>query len=448
MLKRKIDSYIRNYYANSRNALLITGVRQTGKTYSIREFGQAFKSFIEINFIENPDAVELFRGARSSDDILLRLSALTTKPLIKGETLVFFDEVQRCPEIVTAIKFLVDEGSYRYILSGSLLGVELKDLRSEPVGYMGIKDMYPLDFEEFVSCVGVGRRVIDSLRDSWTCRKPVDDFVHTRMMELFRLYLVVGGMPAAVDKYIESNNLQEVMAVQQDIIRLYKRDIAQYDPNNKLYIEEIFNLIPPELNTKNKRFILKRLNENAKFERYRNSFLWLKNAGVALPVYNVEEPKVPLLLSRSRNLFKLFQSDVGLLAAQYADGIQLQIIKGDKSINYGAVYENAVAQELVAHGLEPYYYNNKKRGELDFVIESGGKVLPVEVKSGKDYESHRALSNIMDCKEYNLAEAIVFNNDNMRVEGKIVYAPVYMTMFLERDYTAPTCYKVDLSGLQ
>ena len=448
MLKRKIDSYIRNYYANSRNALLITGVRQTGKTYSIREFGQAFKSFIEINFIENPDAVELFRGARSSDDILLRLSALTTKPLIKGETLIFFDEVQRCPEIVTAIKFLVDEGSYRYILSGSLLGVELKDLRSEPVGYMGIKDMYPLDFEEFVSCVGVGNRVSDSLRDSWTCRKPVDDFVHARMMELFRLYLVVGGMPAAVDKYIETNNLQEVMAVQQDIIRLYKRDIAQYDPDNKLYIEEIFKLIPPELNAKNKRFILKRLNENAKFERYRNSFLWLKNAGVALPVYNVEEPKVPLLLSRSRNLFKLFQSDVGLLAAQYADGIQLQIIKGDKSINYGAVYENAVAQELVAHGLEPYYYNNKKRGELDFVIESGGKVLPVEVKSGKDYESHRALSNIMDCKEYNLAEAIVFNNDNMRVEGKIVYAPVYMTMFLERDYTAPTCYKVDLSGLQ
>lgn len=448
MLKRKIDSYIRSYYANSRNALLITGARQTGKTYSIREFGQTFKSFIEINFIENPDAVELFRGARSSDDILLRLSALTTKPLIKGETLIFFDEVQRCPEIVTAIKFLVDEGSYRYILSGSLLGVELKDLRSEPVGYMGIKDMYPLDFEEFVSCVGVGNRVIDSLRDSWTCCKPVDDFVHARMMELFRLYLVVGGMPAAVDKYIETNNLQEVMAVQQDIIRLYKRDIAQYDPDNKLYIEEIFNLIPPELNAKNKRFILKRLNENAKFERYRNSFLWLKNAGVALPVYNVEEPKVPLLLSRSRNLFKLFQSDVGLLAAQYADGIQLQIIKGDKNINYGAVYENAVAQELVAHGLEPYYYNNKKRGELDFVIESGGKVLPVEVKSGKDYESHRALPNIMDCKEYNLAEAIVFNNDNMRVEGKIVYAPVYMTMFLERDLTAPTYYKVDLSGLQ
>lgn len=447
MLKRKIDRYIRNYYDTTRNALLITGARQIGKTYSIREFGKSFKSFVEINFIDHPEAVDVFKGAKSSADILLRLSAMTTIPLIKGETLIFFDEVQKCPDIVTAIKFLVDEGSYRYILSGSLLGVELKDLRSEPVGYMGVKDMYPLDFEEFISCVGINDKVIDSLRTAWERRTPVDDFIHTKIMELFRLYLVVGGMPAAVNKYIESNNMQEVMIIQQDIIRLYKRDIAQYDPDNKLYIEEIFNLIPPELNAKNKRFILKRLNENAKFERYQNSFLWLKNAGVALPVYNVEEPKIPLLLSRSRNLFKLFQNDIGLLAAQYAEGIQLRIIKGDKDINFGSIYENAVAQELVAHGLEPYYYNNKKRGELDFVIELGGKVLPIEVKSGKDYDTHRALSNIMDCREYDLLEAIVFNNDNLRKDSKIVYAPIYMVMFMERNNAAPTFYKVDLSGL-
>lgn len=446
MLTRKIDSYIHNYYETTRNALLITGARQIGKTFSIRKFGQAFKSFIEINFVDNPEAAEVFKGAKSSADILLRLSAITTTPLIKGETLIFFDEVQKCPEIVTAIKFLVDEGSYRYILSGSLLGVELKDLRSEPVGYMGIKDMYPLDFEEFISGVGINDKIIASLRNAWENRTSVDDFIHSKLMELFRLYLVVGGMPAAINKYIESNNLQEVMAVQQDIIRLYKRDIAQYDPNNKLYIEEIFNLIPPELNAKNKRFILKQLNENAKFERYQNSFLWLKNAGVALPVYNVEEPKMPLLLARSRNLFKLFQNDIGLLAAQYAEGIQLRIIKGDKDINFGSIYENAVAQELIAHGLEPYYYNNKKRGELDFVIELGGKVLPIEVKSGKNYDTHRALSNIMDCNEYDLPEAVVFNNDNLRVEGKIVYAPIYMTMFLAKDNTAPTYYKVDLSG--
>ena len=448
MIRRKIDAYLRNYYAHTRSALLVTGARQTGKTFSIREFGKTFKSFIEINFVENPDAAEIFKGAKSAAEILLRISAMTATPLVKGRTLIFFDEVQRCPDIVTAIKFLVDEGSYRYILSGSLLGVELRDLRSEPVGYMGVKEMYPLDFEEFITCVGIDGQVVAALRSAWEHRTPVDAFVHRKIMELFRLYLVVGGMPAVVSKYMENNNLQEVMTIQQDIIRLYKRDIAQYDLKDKLYLEEIFELIPPELNAKNKRFILKRLNENAKFDRCETGFVLLKNAGVALPVYNVEEPKMPLLLARSRNLFKLFQNDVGLLAAQYAEGIQLRIIKGDKNINYGAISENAVAQELVAHGLEPYYYNNKKRGEVDFVIELGGAVLPLEVKSGKDYESHRALSNIMACEEYDLPEAIVFNSDNLRVAGKIVYAPIYMVMFLEKNQAAPSYYKVDLSGLK
>ena len=447
MLNRKIDKYLNDYYQKSGNALLITGARQVGKTYSIREFGKGFKSFIEINFIENPDAVGLFKGAKGSADILMRLSTITNVPMIKGDTLIFFDEVQECPDIVTAIKFLVDEGSYRYILSGSLLGVELKDIRSVPVGYMGVKEMFPLDFEEFITCVGINENVIDTVKEAWTKRQPVDDFIHNKMMELFRLYLIVGGMPAAVSKYLESNNLQEVLAVQQEIIQLYKKDIAKYDPDNKLYIEEIFNLIPPELNAKNKRFILKRLNENAKYERYENSFLWLKNAGVAIPVYNVEEPKVPLLLARSRNLLKLFLNDIGLLAAQYADGIQVRIIKGDKDINFGSIYENAVAQELVAHGLEPYYYNSKKRGEIDFVIENDGKVLPIEVKSGKGYVYHRALSNIMDCEEYDLPEALVLNNDNITVEGSVSYLPVYMVMFLEKKDVASIEYKIDLSGL-
>ena len=439
------DDYIRNYYETTRNALLVTGARQIGKTYSIRQFGKSFKSFVEINFIARSG------GAVQRGEEQRRYAAALVRPdfrtAYQGGNARFFDEVQECPEIVTAIKFLVDEGSYRYILSGSLLGGELKDLRSEPVGYIGVKDMYPLDFEEFISCVGISDAVIGSLREAWKRREAVNEFVHGKIMELFRLYLIVGGMPAAVSRYIESNNLQEVMAVQQDIIRLYKRDIARYDPGNKLYIEEIFNLIPPELNAKNKRFILKRLNEHAKFDRVESSFLWLTNAGTALPVYNVEEPKVPLLLARSRNLFKLFQNDVGLLASQYAEGIQLRIINGDKDINFDSVYENAVAQELAAHGIATYYYNNKKRGELDFVIALGGKVLPIEVKSGKDYETHRALSNIMDCKEYDLQQAVVFNNDNLRVAGKIVYAPVYMAMFLEKENTAPAYYKVDLSGL-
>ena len=448
MIKRKIDDFIKEYYKRYRNALLITGARQVGKTFSIRQFGKSFKSFIEINFVDMPDAVKIFQDAKSCEDILLRLSLLTSVPLIKGDTLIFFDEVQKCPNIVTAIKFLVDEGSYRYILSGSLLGVELKDLRSEPVGYMGVKEMYPIDLEEFFNCVGVSASVLDNLRYAWNSKLPIDDVIHSKMMQLLRLYLVVGGMPAAVNQFLLSNNLQNVIEVQREIISLYKRDIAQYDPENKLYINDIFNLIPSELNAKNKRFILKNLNEYAKFNRLDSSFLWLSNAGVALPVYNVEEPKVPLLLARSRNLFKLFQNDVGLLACQYVDGFQLRIINNESNINFGSIYENLIAQELTSHGFALYYYNNKKRGEVDFVIEYNGDILPVEVKSGKDYDFHRALSNIMMCSEYNIPKAIVFNNDNLKVVDNVIYAPIYMSMFLEKNIVAPIIFKPDLTGLQ
>lgn len=447
MLKRKIDSFIRQFFRRSKNALLITGARQIGKTFSVREFGKNFKSFVEINFVENQDAVEIFRTAKSSSDILLRLSAMTNTPLIKGETLIFFDEVQKCPEIVTAIKFLVEEGSYRYVLSGSLLGVELRDLRSVPVGYLEVKDMYPLDFEEFLICNNVSESIISHLKEALYKKISVDDVIHAKLLELFRLYLVVGGMPAAVSKYLETNNLQEVVAVQREIIRLYKWDISQYDYKNKLKIEEIFDLIPSELNAKNKRFILKSLNRNAKFAYYEDSFLWLKNAGVALPVYNVEEPKVPLLLAKSRNLFKLFQSDVGLLAAQYSDGIQLKIIMGQSDINFGAIYENAVAQELAAHDFNLYYFNSKKQGELDFVVEKDGMILPIEVKSGKDYAVHRALTNILENSEYNIKEALVLSNANIKQVGKILYAPIYMVMLLEKKKENPLIYKIDLSAV-
>lgn len=447
MLKRKIDSFIKEFFRRSKNALLITGARQIGKTFSVREFGKKFESFIEINFVENQDAVEIFRTAKSSSDILLRLSAMTDTPLIKGETLIFFDEVQKCPEIVTAIKFLVEEGSYRYVLSGSLLGVELRDLRSVPVGYLEVKDMYPLDFEEFLICNNVNKAIISHVKDAFYEKRPVDNVIHAKLLELFRLYLVVGGMPAAVSKYLETNNLQEVVAVQREIIRLYKWDISQYDYKNKLKIEEIFDLIPSELNAKNKRFILKSLNRNAKFAYYEDSFLWLKNAGVALPVYNVEEPKVPLLLAKSRNLFKLFQSDVGLLAAQYSDGIQLKIIMGQSDINFGAIYENAVAQELAAHDFNLYYFNSKKQGELDFVVEKDGMILPIEVKSGKDYAVHRALTNILENSEYNIKEALVLSNANIKQVGKILYAPIYMVMLIEKKKEKPLIYKIDLSAV-
>lgn len=448
MIKRKIDNYLADFFATDKKALMLTGARQIGKTYSIRRLGhEHFERFIEINFIENPGLVKVFSKAKNSQDILLRLSTVTSQDLIKDNTLVFFDEVQECPEIVTAIKFLVEEGSFRYILSGSLLGVEIKNLRSAPVGYMDVKDMYPLDLEEFAAAVGINDRIIEALRNHFADGTVVDDFIHEKMMEIFRLYLIVGGMPAAVDKYLTTNNLQEVMAEQQAIIRLYKQDIAKYDPNHKLYIQEIFDRIPAELDAKNKRFILKNLNENIKFSRYQNSFLWLKDAGVALPVYNVEEPTVPLILSSSRNLFKLFMADIGLLANLYADGIQLKILDNEPSINFGSIYENAVAQELWAHGFPLYYYNNKRQGELDFVIEQNGEVLPIEVKSGKDYERHKALTNVVSTTTYQISKAIVLCNDNVKKVGKITYLPIYMLMFIKREQQLPTQYTIDLSGL-
>ena len=448
MIKRKITNMLRDFYHNNDKALLLTGARQTGKSFSARHFGMTyFKHFVEINFIETPSARTIFTNATNAKDLLVRLSAYIPETLVKGETLIFLDEIQECPEALTAIKFLVEEGSYRYIMSGSLLGIEMKDFRSAPVGYIDIWEMYPLDIEEFFGAVGVSDAVMTHIKESWDEMKPVDEVVHNKLMAIFRLYLIVGGMPAAVQKYLETNNLQSVIEVQKAIIRLYQVDISKYDPNNKLYIREIFNLIPPELNAKNKRFILKNLNENIKFSRYENSFIWLKDAGVALPTFSVEAPITPLVLSRQRNLFKMFQNDVGLLAATYADGIQLRILDDDKDINFGAIYENLVAQELHCHGFDLYYFNSKKQGEVDFVVEKSGFALPIEVKSGKAYQRHNALSNIMADSSYNIREAYVLSGANLKVVGRIKYLPIYMLMFVIKDKPTDIFVKVDLPVL-
>lgn len=452
MIARKADDIIRDSILNDRRALLVTGARQVGKTYSIRRVGkECFENFVEINFIENPEAAELFKGQTGARDILLRLSAFVKKSLPQGHTLIFFDEIQECKEIATAIKFLVDEGNYKYVLSGSLLGVELRDVRSVPVGYLHELEMFPLDLEEFLNAIGLSKEIIANLRECYVQKKPVDSFVHQRLMEAVRLYLIVGGMPAAVQQYLSTSDLHRVYEEQRGIIQTYKWDISKYAVKEKLKIEEIFDLIPSEINAKNKRFVLKKLNEKARFNQYSEGFLWLKDAGVALPVYNVEEPRMPLVLSKQRNLFKLFLNDVGLLAAMYDGNIQMRILNDDPNLNFGAVYENLVAQELYAHHFSIehslFYFNSKKQGEVDFVVENEGEVLPIEVKSGKDYERHRALSNIMDNVTYNIQSAIVFSSENVQQRGRIAYLPIYMTMFLARNESVSGIYRFDLKGL-
>ena len=453
MVKRKVDKQIRNFILNDRRALLVTGARQVGKTFIIRKISkECFDNVVEINFIEQPKAIELFNGHKGAKDLLMRLSALTRKPLVPGKTLIFFDEVQRCKEIVTAIKFLVDEGSYKYVMSGSLLGVELNDLRSVPVGYMDEIEMYPLDLLEFFEAIGISDEVVAYLRKCFEEKRPVDEFIHQQMLDALRLYLIIGGMPAAVQKYLDTNNLRKVYEEQRGIIRTYKKDITQYSAEHKLQIEEIYDLIPSELNAKNKRFILKALNEKARFSKYENSFLWLKDAGVAIPTYNVEESRIPLLLNKQRNLFKLFLNDVGLLAAMYGGNIQTRLLSKDSNINYGAVFENLVAQELYAHGFALdhflYYFNSKKQGELDFVLEYDNRVLPIEVKSGKEYARHNALSNVMENPEYDIPQAYVFCNGNVQVKEPVAYLPIYMIAFLEQLPVTDNVYKFNLTGLE
>lgn len=449
MLKRKISDYLESYFTpNRREALLITGARQVGKSYAIREFGKShYSSFIEINLLEDSIARTSISKASNSKDLLLRITAIASQPLIKGKTLIFFDEVQVVPEIVTAIKFLVEEGSYQYVLSGSLLGIGLKRISSMPVGYLTVKEMYPLNLEEFYRACGISDNIFSVLEGAFKAEREIDSIIHRKLMELFRLYLIVGGMPAVVQTYLDTNDIKKVVNKQREILSMYVEDISQYDINNKLYIKDIFNLIPAELNNPNKRFILKNLNENTKFSRLEDSFIWIREAGVAIGVYNIEEPKLPLELAKLRNLFKLFSNDVGLLACQYTDGIQLRILNNDIDINYGSIYENAVAEELYSHGLKLYYFNSKKQGELDFVIKLDDKILPIEVKSGKNYLRHNALKNVIENKDYEIEKAYVLYNENIKRVGNIVYLPIYLMMFIKNREIENLIWKIDLSSL-
>ena len=435
MLKRKIEKEILHWIDNSDKALLIYGVRQAGKTFIVRECLKAAGcDYIEFNLIRQPEIAGILDGATSVDDLILKLSLYSDKKIVPGKTFIFFDEIQKYKEIVTKIKFLVDDKRFRYILSGSLLGVEIVNLKSAPVGYLETLNMYPLDFEEFLQIFNVDKPVLDMLQKAFATKTPVDEVIHNKIIEMFNLYLIIGGMPAAVEKYRTTGNIDDVIAEHRNIIEQYKLDFTQYEEENrKLIITHIYELIPAELNEKNKRFMIADIRKGLRYDRVEDSFVWLWKAGVALGVFNTTEPTVPLMLNEKSTLFKIFLSDVGLLTSIYGKSCKLKIVSKEKDINKGAVYENLVAQELHAHGYPLYYYNSKKNGELDFLVERGERVIPIEVKSGKDYEKHSALDNVMTVSEYGIEEAYVFTNDNVKVDGKLTYFPIYMIMFMQAD---------------
>ena len=432
MLKRKIEKDIEKWLDNSEKALLVYGVRQAGKTFIIREcLKRNGCEYIEFNLINQPELVEILRDSTGIDDLILKLSLFSDKKIIPGKTVFFFDEIQRYKEIVTKIKFLVEDKRYRYILSGSLLGVEIVNLKSAPVGYLQTLYMYPMDFEEFLQIFSVGETIINNLRNCFLTKTRVDEIIHNKIMEMFNIYLIIGGMPAAVERYRNTENIDDVMEEHRAIIEQYKLDFTQYEEENrKLIITHIYELIPAELNEKNKRFMIADINKNLRYERISDSFVWLWKSGVALGVFNTTEPTIPLMLNEKSALFKLFISDVGLLTTIYGKSCKLKIVNKESDINKGAVFENVVAQELHAHGYPLYYYNSKKLGEIDFIVEQNGKSLPIEVKSGKAYNKHSALNNLLDVKEYGIEGAFIFTNDNVKIEGKLNYLPIYMVMFL------------------
>lgn len=446
---RKQSETIREWINNSDKALLVTGARQIGKTWLIRdEIDKSKYARFEINFIDQPDMIQYLNTQMSAEEFLIKLRMIMPESCKSHETIVFFDEIQMCPEIVTKIKFLVDDGSFKFVMSGSLLGVELKGIASAPVGYMTILRMYPMDFEEFLIANNVSNVTIEMLKEKYETLKPVDDFIHEKMLSLFFIYLIVGGMPDAVKKYIETKDIREVDKVQRDITVLYREDFTQYEhEDKKLKLKSIYDIVPAELNKQNKKFIFTMLDKELKFDRYENSFLWLKEAGVVLPVYNVDAPIIPLLASKASNVFRLFSNDIGLLTSAYPPETKIELINKNGEVNNGAHFENAVIQQLIANGLEPYFCKKKNIGEVDCVVEISGKVVPIEIKSGKNYKSHKALDNFMSVKDYRLEKAYVFSIGNVEQIGKIVYLPIYMSYLLKEKTVDSLIVDVNIEGL-
>lgn len=446
---RRDSVTIGEWIRDSKKALLVTGARQTGKTWLIRdEIEKSGYAKFEINFIDQPDMVAYLNAEMSAEEFLVKLKMIMPESCRPKETIVFFDEIQKCTEIVTKIKFLVDEGSFRYVMSGSLLGVELRGIASVPVGYLTVLRMYPMDFEEFMIANSVSQTTLDMLQEKYARLEPVDDFIHQRLLAMFFVYLIVGGMPDAVRTYVETKDIREVDKVLHDIIDLYKEDFSQYEQEDrKLRLKAIYDLIPAELNKQNKKFVFTMLDRELKFDRYENSFLWLKDAGVALPVYNVEEPVIPLLISKSSNVFRLFSSDIGLLTSAYPAATKVELIQKNAEVNNGAHFENAVAQQLTANGFDVYYCKKKNIGELDFVIEMDGRVVPIEVKSGKDYKRHNALDHFMEVPNYHMEKAYVLSTGNVEAEGKVCYLPIYMTYLLKEEKIGKMIVDLDMSGL-
>ena len=442
MLERKFTQTLENFLLHEpRKILLVNGARQIGKSYLIRYVGKKlFKHFVEINLKADQEGDGIFATVKSKEDFYLQLGAMAGNNLgSKEDTLVFLDEIQSYPHLMTMLKFLNEDGKYRYIASGSQLGVALAQTPSVPIGSVAIQQMYPLDFEEYLWATGCGKEAVEAMRQKFVAKESLNDSMHNYMLQQFKTYLLVGGMPDAINKFLENRNIVQVRAIQRDIHELYKIDASQYDGAKKLVIRKIYDMIPSNMENKKKRIIVKNiegLKAHKQFSDYAEEFEYLTNSGIALAVQAISNPAFPLAESESKNLLKLYLSDVGLLTnLLYGTNINA-VLKDERSVNLGAVYESVIAQELHAHGFTLHYYDNKQKGEVDYLIDDYRNltVLPLEIKSGKDYTVHSALDKFLATPEYHIHEAVVLSNEqSVYQQAGITYMPIYYCMFFENN---------------
>ena len=445
MLKRKIQSYLEDYLKSDSNKMLIVaGARQVGKSYIIRHVGkQLFPNFVEINMAEDSYGQRIFANAKTLEDFYLNLSTVAGNQLKdKHNTLVFIDEIQAYDHLLSMVKFLKQDDRFTYIASGSQLGITLKETPTVPVGSITIRNMYPLDFEEFLWANGVGEEAIGIMESKIRQRESLSEALHNKMMDLFKKYLLVGGLPDAVNSFVERKNIVEVRDIQREIHHLYRLDAARYEQESqrKLKIQRIFEMVPSNLENKKKRVVATKIEQKkeARMSDYADEFEYLIHAGIALQVQAISQPSYPIIENSGKNLLKLYLNDVGIFTGILYE-TQIQPIMNDqRSVNLGSVYETVVAQELAAHGFRLCYYDNKKKGEVDFLIDDTEhlSVMPIEVKSGKNYYVHSALSNILNVNEYHIHRAFVLNNEReIYVKEGITYLPIYCIMFFKKNAT-------------
>lgn len=437
MLYRKIESFIRNHLVSKNNKiLLIEGARQIGKTYIIRKVSkELFPNYIEINFVSDAANAKIFENVKSVDDFYFALSTVAgDKMKERDNTIVFLDEIQEYPQFITLLKFLREDNRFEYIASGSLLGVTLAETTSIPIGSILHKRMYQLDFEEFLIANGFSQSAIDSLEEKFRTKTSLDPAMHEKMMDLFKKYLIVGGLPDCVNTFISTRNVMDIRQIQTDITNFYKADAGKRDEARKLKIRRIYEMLPAVMQNVKKRIVVKDI-EGIKGKRYANyvdEFDYLINSGISNEVKSVSTPVYPLCQTQDKNLLKLYMNDVGLLSNLLFRFNTKPILETVRSINLGALYETVVASQLKALGHNLFYYDNRNNGEVDFLIDDYENlaVLPIEVKSGRDYMIHSAIDRFLRNPDYPVARGVVLSNDReIKDVDKITYYPIYFVMF-------------------